>query len=202
MQNCKSSARTTAKQSSKSSLLFRQPCILAMLLLCAVYCQAQSTFDTALIGNSKLILGNTKAMTLEYKELPDFKFLTESHSQNKPILPEFDTVKVVLLVSDTNHRYREYNYALSCYEVGCVNKKNDHEHFKKIIEDIGNGGSGKSNWQYGYSVRTKHNSNMESNGDWNCWTCKDYMLHSYYLDDNKKPISPTTIVWQSVSVLS
>ena len=37
MQNCNSSARTAAKQSSKSSLLFRQPCILAMLLLCAVF---------------------------------------------------------------------------------------------------------------------------------------------------------------------
>ena len=37
MQNCNSSARTTAKQSSKSSLLFRQLCILAMLLLAAVF---------------------------------------------------------------------------------------------------------------------------------------------------------------------
>lgn len=35
MQNCNSSARTAAKQSSKSSLLFRLPCILAMLLLAA-----------------------------------------------------------------------------------------------------------------------------------------------------------------------
>ena len=45
MQNCKTSARTTAKQSSKSSLLFGQPCILAMLLLCAVYCQAQTKIE-------------------------------------------------------------------------------------------------------------------------------------------------------------
>ena len=42
MQNCNSSAGTTVKQSSKSSLLFRQPCILAMLLLCAVFCQGQN----------------------------------------------------------------------------------------------------------------------------------------------------------------
>ena len=41
MKNCNSSARTTAKYGSKSSLLFRQPCILAMLLLCAVFCQGQ-----------------------------------------------------------------------------------------------------------------------------------------------------------------
>ncbi len=41
MQNCKSSARTTAQKSSKSPLLLRQPCILAMLMLCAVFCQAQ-----------------------------------------------------------------------------------------------------------------------------------------------------------------
>ena len=37
MQNCKSSARTTAKQSSKCSLLFRQAPILAILMLAAVF---------------------------------------------------------------------------------------------------------------------------------------------------------------------
>ncbi len=37
MQNCKTSAGTAAQKSSKSTSLFRQPCILAMLLLAAVY---------------------------------------------------------------------------------------------------------------------------------------------------------------------
>lgn len=37
MQNQRTSVGTTAQKSSKSSLLFRQPCILAMLLLCAVF---------------------------------------------------------------------------------------------------------------------------------------------------------------------
>ena len=55
MQNQNTSARTAAKYGSKSSLLFRQPCFLAMLLLCAVFCQAQ----LKLIGNPSPIPKDT-----------------------------------------------------------------------------------------------------------------------------------------------
>ena len=46
MKNCKTSARTAAKQSSKSLLLFRQPCILAMLLLAAVFLSCNEKINT------------------------------------------------------------------------------------------------------------------------------------------------------------
>ncbi len=48
MQNQSTSARTAAKKSFKCSLLFRQPCILAMLLLCAVFsssCTSNKDFE-------------------------------------------------------------------------------------------------------------------------------------------------------------
>lgn len=117
----------------KKMKLLPSAVLVANLLLCAV-CQAQSNtikFDTS--------------YTLRYYQ---------------PKLPETDTIKEVLLLSDSSN-------------------------IPTIIK--------------GYSVRKKYNRNMDSNGDWSCWNCKDYMLHSYYLDDKKKPISPTVIVWQSVS---
>ena len=49
MQNCKTSARTTAKQSSKCSLLFRQAPILAILMLAAVF----SSCDNGGISNQQ-----------------------------------------------------------------------------------------------------------------------------------------------------
>ena len=149
MQNCNSSARTAAKQSSKSPWLFRQPCILAMLLLCAVYCKAQT---------------------------------------------QRDTVRVMLLMSDTSTT----KATLCCRE----DTLNDNRGGKTIMVTQYSKDSYSTSvyWKFGYSVREKYNRNMESNGDWSCWNCKDYMMHSYYLDDKKKSISPTTIVWQSVSV--
>lgn len=49
----------------------------------------------------------------------------------------------------------------------------------------------------GYSVRNRHNPNEESNGGWFCYSCKDYMKHSYYLDAKKKRLSSNIIVWMS-----
>jgi len=102
--------------------------------LCSVFCQAQNyiiKFDTS--------------YTLRYYQ---------------PKLPETDTIKEVLLLSDSSS-------------------------IPTIIK--------------GYSVRKKYNRNMDSNGDWNCWDCKDYMIHSYYLDDKKQPLNPSIIVWQNIS---
>ncbi|WP_324589571.1 hypothetical protein [Agriterribacter sp.] len=50
----------------------------------------------------------------------------------------------------------------------------------------------------GFSVRERYNQNQESNGDWYCHNCKDYMRHSYYLDYNKQPLRKSFIIWQSV----
>lgn len=52
----------------------------------------------------------------------------------------------------------------------------------------------------GYSVRNRHNPNEESNGDWLCYSCKDYMKHSYYLDAKKRKLSSNIIVWMSQEV--
>lgn len=50
----------------------------------------------------------------------------------------------------------------------------------------------------GYSVRERYNRNKESNGDWHCIDCKDYMRHSYYLNLHKDPLGKSFIVWMSV----
>ena len=53
MQNCKSSARTTAKQSSKCSLLFRQAPILAILMLAAGLLSSCETSSISQLNNIK-----------------------------------------------------------------------------------------------------------------------------------------------------
>lgn len=84
MQNQSTSARTAAKKSFKCSLLFRQPCILAMLLLCAVLsteAQTTLTIDSVFLSTGTITLGSTWP------------------KKNTTI--GRDTVSVVLLVSDT-----------------------------------------------------------------------------------------------------
>jgi uncharacterized membrane protein len=56
MQNCKSSARTAAQQSSKSPLLFRPAALAAILLLAAVLSGCGGK-DTIYVWNMKDIIG-------------------------------------------------------------------------------------------------------------------------------------------------
>lgn len=91
-------------------------------------------------------------------------------------LPDRDTVKVIMQVSDT---VDNKNYTTSAHNRNYFSKANF------II------------WVIGYSVRERYNHNQESNGDWNCFNCEDYMRHSYYLDADKKPLSKNIIVWMS-----
>lgn len=81
MQNQSTSARTAAKKSFKCSLLFRQPCILAMLFLCAVL--------------------STEAQTLPSNTLG----LTGSGT-----ITTMDTIEVVLLISDTTTNFYTTKY--------------------------------------------------------------------------------------------
>src|SRR5690348_7801923 len=110
MFNKNSSARTAAQKSSKGSLFARLPLLLAILMLSAVFCQAQRVRDT---------------------------------------------VKVVMLVSDTLH-YSNFTPQL--------NKEN---YFDK---------SGSVAYVTGYSVREKHNTSDGVIDPGSCMGCnwRDY----------------------------
>ena len=71
-----SSAGTAVQKSSKSSLIQRPAIILAMLLLCAVFCHAQ---------NDTLKLKNFTATSIEFKY-------------------SYDTSKVFMLCADTSYK--------------------------------------------------------------------------------------------------
>jgi len=112
-----------------------------------------------------------------------------------------DTVKVVLLASDTAHYYNEYMQLQTCEAVGCKDTAQIHQlvmsHHKIIKQDKGNYGQGEAYWTYGYSVRVKRSGGEMLNGN-NCLNYPYYWVHLFYLDDKKKPLSSTVIVWQSV----
>lgn len=63
MLHINSSAGTAAQQSSKCSLIQRPAIILAILLLCAVYCQAQMRQDTERVV---LLVGDTSHIYKTY----------------------------------------------------------------------------------------------------------------------------------------
>jgi hypothetical protein len=115
-----------------------------------------------------------------------------------------DTVKVVLLASDTAHYYNEYMQFQSCEDVGCKDTTQKHQmyvsHFKNVKEDRGNHGYGQSYWVYGYSVREKHNTDEGQIDPYHAfgYVSRDYWVHIFYLDDKKQPLKSTVIVWQSV----
>jgi hypothetical protein len=121
-----------------------------------------------------------------------------SQAQSRKI----DTIKVVLLVSDTTHYISEYQVWQSCEQAGCKTPHNSNlfSHFKTIKTDEGNGGYGNCYWTYGYSVREFHYGNEFVN-EASCWNCPDYWKHLYYLNDKKKSVKNTgLIIWQSVPV--
>lgn len=84
MQNQRTSVGTTAQKSSKSRLLFRHPCILAMLLLCAVF---SSEAQTTLTIDSGYFSSGTISLVNEWPKKDTTKWK--------------DTVAVTLLVCDT-----------------------------------------------------------------------------------------------------
>ena len=76
-------ARTAAKKSFKCSLIQRSAIILAMLLLCAVFCQAQYVLGTDTLMTLKMVGNDFPAL----KKTPDGR----------------DTVQVLILVCDTSY---------------------------------------------------------------------------------------------------
>lgn len=114
-----------------------------------------------------------------------------------------DTIKVVLLVGDTSHRYSEYMQFQSCEDVKCKDTTERHKmfisHYKDIKEDKGNSGYGQSYWVYGYSVRRKDCCINGNTSNLSYYQPIPYYTHLLYLDDKKQPLKSTVIVWQSVS---
>jgi hypothetical protein len=147
--------------------------IAAILLLCAVLCIEAQTLSYGLTGRI-----NTDTTT------------------------SIDTVRVVLLTSDTVHYYNEYMQSQSCEDVGCKDTTQIHfnsvSHFKKVKEDKGNYGSGQAYWTYGYSVRRKECCVNGYSGEFAIYKPVPYYTHLLYLDDKKQLLKSTVIVWQSV----
>lgn len=94
-------------------------------------------------------------------------------------LPDTDTIRVIIQVSDTVE-YKNYTTSAP-----------NRNYFDKANWVI---------WVMGYSVRKRYNHNQESNGDWQCFNCEDYMRHSYYLDADRKPLSKNIVVWMSKEI--
>lgn len=168
MLNKITSAGTAAKKRSKCSLLADRPLLLAIPMLCAVFCQGQT-----LQG----IINTDTTTTL-------------------------DTVKVVLMVSDTAHVYDQYYQFQSCEDVGCKDTTTKHKnfvsHFEQVKEDKGNYGSGQNYWVYGYEVRRKQCCINGNTSNLAYYQPIPYYTHLLYLDDKRQPLKSTVIVWQSV----
>lgn len=83
-----------------------------------------------------------------------------------------DTIKVVMLVCDT-----------SDYSGNKINAL------------------GQVFWVYGYSVGEKHNEaeGVTDPGFYMGRVWKDYRVHLQYLDDKKRPLLKSYLVWQSVA---
>lgn len=159
-----SSAGTAAPQSSKSSLIQRPAIILAMLLLCAVFSsEAQTT--TSSKDSIFLSTGNFSIGTISYGMPNEYKY---------------DTIAVVLLVSDTL-KYTNYTPHLT----------NDYDK------------SGTINWVTAYAVRkiTIEKKGSHQSGDmmWFNDSDKYYYNTEKYLDGFMHQLSKHVIVWQVVS---
>lgn len=159
-----SSAGTAAQKSSKCSLIQRPAVVLAMLLLCAVFSsEAQTTTSSK------------DSMFLSAES-----FSIGSISYGTPNEYKYDTIAVVLLVSDTL-QYTNYTPHLTNY-------------YDK---------SGTINWVTAYAVRkiTIEKKGSHQSGDmmWFNDSDKYYYNTEKYLDGFMQQLSKHVIVWQVVS---
>lgn len=122
--------------------------------------------------------------------------------RNRPeIPPKNDTVKVVLLVSDTTHHYNESIEVQTCKEVGCPDSVKHgllvgYVHYKIVKMEWGSI-ERPAYLKIGYSVRKFHYGDEWKNES-SCFNCPDYWQHLYYLGSDKKPLPKTVIVWNCV----
>lgn len=99
------------------------------------------------------------------------------------ILPNYDTIMVVMLVCDTSTYKPFAKYSDS---------KPKHITIQRYDYEV--------KWMYGYSVREKHNTDEHSIDPYEVagYVSRDYYIHKFYLDIEKQPISPNIIVWNSI----
>lgn len=110
--------------------------------------------------------------------------------------PTLDTIKVVMLVSDTSHYYSIYYTAHPCKDrtnlyTLCV---------EAVKEDKGNCGYGQCFWMYGFEVRQKNCCVNGNNTNLSFYQQVPYYTHLYYLDDKKNKLKSGMIVWMSTPV--
>ena len=115
---------------------------------------------------------------------------------------DYDTVMVVMLVSDTSHRFEEIDSILSCEFVKCTDNTTLHSHFSRTKIDRGNYRTRLSYWMYGYSVREKRSSidYREDNFLESGYSPNVYFINLGYLDIEKQKLSPNIIVWNSINL--
>jgi hypothetical protein len=109
----------------------------------------------------------------------------------------YDTSKVIMLVCDTTliTQIEGSNFNTNYYSLNINGNKTPVNRVAFVW------------WQFGYSVRELHNTSegvMDAGGvicvdgsgkQIPCYT--DYWLHLYYLDENKKPLPTTIVVWDT-----
>ena len=89
--------------------------------------------------------------------------------------PVYDTVRVVMLVSNISVRY-----------IDSVGSKEVYRGYSHLVD-----------WQFGYSVREKRCCVDGNTSNYSVYYPVPYYTHKEYLDDKKKPLSKNIVVWQS-----
>lgn len=113
--------------------------------------------------------------TFEYK--PEWYLI-----DNDTITTNYDDVPVLLLVTDTTHFFRTKLDLTSCTDTLCAAKFN-HDHWNDVREDCGP--LDRTFTIRGFEV-IRHTVFEEIT----------------YLDEDKKPLNPNYVVWQTVGVKS
>lgn len=93
-----------------------------------------------------------------------------------------DTIKCLMLVSDTAHYISYYHTWIDCAEAKCTLSDNHHSHYRKDSTDLGvvNPQQRICYWYIGYYVTNRWGIGVK------------------YLDINKQPLKSTITVWMSV----
>jgi hypothetical protein len=107
-----------------------------------------------------------------------------------------DTVRVLMLVSDTVHRFSRdfidkpcptsYNNLVLCGDW--------------VTTDLGNEGSGMAYWTYGYEERKKECCINGNTSNYWVYISEPYYTHIRYLDLDKKELKESIVVWISKEI--
>ena len=129
--------------------------------------------------------------TLEWK-YPDFPLRGFSYNTTPPEI-ERDTIPVIMSIADTAHRFETYYQFKPCPDstspfVSCG---------ENVTIDKGRNNAGALYWVYGYEVRQKSCCTNGYSGSYAIYKPEPWYTHLSYLNDQKKPLGSTKIVWIS-----